>query len=688
MGKSIRSELMKKLGIRKDEVSKLISTYARNHNGHVDISQIEEDIKKISNSMIYGLGTMYKDYDIKHEILECGKARQMDGILSLLNDNNQQIALSYLPNDYYENVDTWVFTLYHTAQKQLSDILDGDIDSYRDFVQELPYQNINKVAKTFEMEDKVAKFIALNGEFSDFQQFMTDAQPIRDDESELMNQYVSNYSGKLETKSCPRKLSNKIFKNLQEQVKENGNITFEREDMMRGLSVIHNNKKLIESEKEKLQDLFISHYIHGDTDENFVKFAKTDLPDMFETLKEYLEMDSNITWKEKNDFITQKIFPSKHKEIVDAYNKLLKTLMQEVNIKELNPEQIVELISESNLSDDGENYLRMIQDQETKKSKLIVSVPHPVIRIKFIDIELDGSNLKTIIDKINHNSLTEANNLLENYAQEGIGEVSVLYDTNFQYHSKNPIGKIGKEEDSPFLIGGEISDDLGLTDLQMICPYSLISDELDLQNYKAEMTPEQIQQFNHKFESSPIKKHYYTFSDVAGYYDREVLDFELNGEQYHIRSADWTDGGSYSLIWKGEDKNYPDKAMGLSSSHSDWAYKQRGVNKEAAINFISQIPMRFSKFFDENSSGLDCCFCYSAANLDVMCREIMMMQPESKLRETQEKSQQCSNDNFLEEVVESASLKKTLINQEKDAKDLLEEYKKLDPNKYVSISDE
>ena len=163
---------MKKLGIRKDEVSKLISTYARNHNGHVDISQIEEDIKKISNSMIYGLGTMYKDYDIKHEILECGKARQMDGILSLLNDNNQQIALSYLPNDYYENVDTWVFTLYHTAQKQLSDILDGDIDSYRDFVQELPYQNINKVAKTFEMEDKVAKFIALNGEFSDFQQFM------------------------------------------------------------------------------------------------------------------------------------------------------------------------------------------------------------------------------------------------------------------------------------------------------------------------------------------------------------------------------------------------------------------------------------------------------------------------------------------------------------------------------------
>ena len=66
----------------------------------------------------------------------------------------------------------------------------------------------------------------------------------------------------------------------------------------------------------------------------------------------------------------------------------------------------------------------------------------------------------------------------------------------------------------------------------------------------------------------------------------------------------------------------------------------------------------------------------------------MMMQPESKLRETQEKSQQCSNDNFLEEVVESASLKKTLINQEKDAKDLLEEYKKLDPNKYVSISDE
>ncbi len=691
MAKGIRSELMETLGIDKYEVSKLIATYSRAHNGTVNARQIKEDIDKITSSMIYELGTIYKDYDVRHEILECGKDRQEDGIMSLLGDKERELALSYLPNRYYENVDTWALTFYHATQKRLLKILDGGIDEYRKFVDKLPFQNINRVARTYGLESEVAEFLATNGHQKDFQQFMTDVQPVRDRETELMEQYVPNWSGKTERKSCPQNLSSRIFKKLQEQMQENGTVSFGRESIMRGLSTIHNNKQLTEVEKEQLQDLFISHSLRDEVDDNFIRLARTENLTSFDTLKEYLEMDSNIPWDEKEQFLTQKVMPSSQQEMNDAYNMLLATLAEKSKSEELTPEQIVEILRESSLSENEKNYIRMLQDEETEKSKLIISVAHPVIRGKTLDIEIDGTELNEIIYSANTKSLSEANKQLEEFAQGGIGEVSVLSnwrtDNRLRYSSENVIGAIGEEENAPYLIGGELSDNAGVTDLQVKCPYNTISDMMYLQSEVAEMTPEQIEQFNHKAKPVQVKDHHYKYGRADGYYSRTVYDFEINGEKYHIKGADWTNGGNYTVVWKGEEENYPETAMGLSSSYSEWARHQSGVNIDSVIEFINQNPNRFSKFLDDHAKEQDCCGRFPAPHIERVCRDIMRMETESEL-EKSKNDLQYPDESFLGEVVGRATAKKILTEQEKGAQDLLAEYEQLDSDKDISLSDE
>ena len=84
MEKSIRMELMESFGITKEEASALIRTYARNHDGQVDLNQIKEDVEHIVDTMIHNVGNVYKDYDIQHELTECGKERTQDAMMTLM----------------------------------------------------------------------------------------------------------------------------------------------------------------------------------------------------------------------------------------------------------------------------------------------------------------------------------------------------------------------------------------------------------------------------------------------------------------------------------------------------------------------------------------------------------------------------------------------------------------------------
>ena len=187
------------------------------------------------------------------------------------------------------------------------------------------------------------------------------------------------------------------------------------------------------------------------------------------------------------------------------------------------------------------------------------------------------------------------------------------------------------------------------------------------------MTPEQIKEFNSKAESVQVEEHCYRFGRVDGYYTRHVYDFNIHGEQYHIKYADWTNGGSYTVVWKGEEKNYPEKAIGLSSSYSEWARDRRGVSLGDTIKFIRENPMRFSEYYDEMAKNCDSCGRFPTSHIERMCKDIMIMQPESKLREIKERDLQ-----NIEELLKSANDRKNLEEKERKAQELLTEYEQLE----------
>ena len=127
--------------------------------------------------------------------------------------------------------------------------------------------------------------------------------------------------------------------------------------------------------------------------------------------------------------------------------------------------------------------------------------------------------------------------------------------------------------------------------------------------------------------------------------------------------------------------------MGLSSSYSEWARHQSGVNIDSVIEFINQNPNRFSKFLDDHAKEQDCCGRFPAPHIERVCRDIMRMETESEL-EKSKNDLQYPDESFLGEVVGRATAKKILTEQEKGAQDLLAEYEQLDSDKDISLSDE
>ena len=691
MKKSIREDLMEALGVTKEEASKLISTYSRNHEGKVNIAEIKKDMERITDSMIYELGTVYKDYDIKFEILDCGKDRQESAILELLDDEEREIALSYLTNRYSENVNTWALTFYHIAQKKLLKILDGNMKEYREFVDKLPYKNINRVVRTYGVESEFAVFLAKKGREEDFEQFMTDIEPIRDEEAELMEKYVSNYSGKIEERKCPKNLRDKIFRKIQDEVKINGTITFERENIMKGLSSIHNNRNLTQKQKENLEDLFIKCCIENRVDYYFADFAKARNAVTYNGLMEYLEKYSDAEWYQKEEFITANLLPEIQKNMQLSYDELLAEFMKKSKKEKITPEEIYKEVHKSKLLKNEKNSIRLLTNEDEEKISLEITVTNPVVIGDRITFEIDGSKLKEIMDLANEGSLNEAKKKIEEFTQTKIGEISIINDyktkTRFRYSHENVIGTIGDGEDTPFLT--KISNNyLDLTDFQVKGPYDTINDQMRIIPETAEMTPEQIEQFNHNSEPVKFKTHTYRFGRVDGYYNREVYDFELNGEKYHIKGADWTNGGSYTVVWKGEEKNYPETAIGICSSYSEWARNQCGIDKEKALDFISKNPMRFLKFYDKWANKSNSCGLFPTTHIESICKDIMEMEPESKLRELSEKVSQIHDMDFVQEVANKAIIRKKLEDKEKGAKELLAEYEKLEANKGVSVGEE
>jgi len=363
---------------------------------------------------------------------------------------------------------------------------------------------------------------------------------------------------------------------------------------------------------------------------------------------------------------TEKELSNIELSIQNAYNILLTTLVEKEKMDELTPEQIIKIVGETSLLKEGKICMRFKYDEECKKAKLIVSGTQPSISGKSMDFELDGTALREVIDRTNNKSLSIANKKLEEFAEKGVGEISLSNREEVIRFRRN-------KENLPYLIGGELSDNDGLTDLQVICPYSTISDMMDLQIQIAEMTPEQVEKFNHKVPPVQVKTHKYRYSKVDGGYVCTVFDFEIDGKKYHVKNDNWSNFADYTVLWEGEEENYPETAIGLTSSYSEYADDQDSVNINSVIEFINQNSNRFSEYLNRWACRADCCGRFPLEHIEEFCKSIMIMDPESILRELKGKDTQVLEEVFIEDVVTKAAEKKALTEKEKKAFDLLSE---------------
>ena len=170
------------------------------------------------------------------------------------------------------------------------------------------------------------------------------------------------------------------------------------------------------------------------------------------------------------------------------------------------------------------------------------------------------------------------------------------------------------------------------------------------------------------------------------------MDFEIDGKKFHIRDADWTNGGGYTIMWPGDEENYPEEGLGFSSSYSEWARAQCGVDKEWLIGAISQNPSRFAKYCNENKRRSDCCGLYPTENIEYIFKTIMQMEPESKLRTRQSEIEESDQSNeekaFAERIVENATERLDARKKDEAAKELLSEYETQIQEQGVSKDDD
>lgn len=669
---SIRKRLMENLGINQDEASALIRINSQRNKGNVNVYQIEKEISTLANSMIYQVGNVYKDYDLRHELRECGKNRVERAILTLLDEEEGKIASQYLESRYADTVDTWAETFYHTVQNKLQSIIGDGIDSYRKFVKTLPYQNINRVARTFDMENQIAEFIGINGTEQDFQKFMTDVEPIRG-------------TDEIERRSCPRNLSKKIFLALKKSIQEKNFKNFSREEMMSGLSTIHNSKKLKPEEKEELQDLFMKYSLAGEVGEDFNRLVRSGIGIEFSTLKEYLEMGTENKAMYQKEFIKEKIASILEKDIAQSYEEFTEKIEKEMQEEILTPEAFIEALKKTKLSQNERNSIIISEDEENQKTKLVVYVYSPDIR-ENIAIELDGTKLKSIIDSVNSNSLSKAQEQLRQLVESGMGEISVCdnYDVEeYEDYNRRIFGALNKDEKSPYLIGGEVDENYGVTDLQIKVPYSIVSNSALLGINTAGMTEEQIKAFNKKAEAVDVQEHTYTDNSADGYHTGYVYDFEAGGEKYHMENINWLNGGRYSIIWKGEETSCPKKAIGLTSSNSKLDNQQTGVREDTVIRFIKSNPTRFSEYYDSHAKARNNCGVFEKYYIEAICQDVMKMPTESTMRSKQEDIgiPDSENDEFLDNIANSAKQKTELKDKKDKAVALLKEYEQLLPVK-------
>lgn len=325
-------------------------------------------------------------------------------------------------------------------------------------------------------------------------------------------------------------------------------------------------------------------------------------------------------------------------ELIELVKKAYVEFVKDLNfkIKELTPHEIIRLLNSSLITYEGRFSTRIIVEDDGVPQLIIVLINQDNEEEQ---IKIECIELKSIIDSVNQKSLDEANKTLERIASAGVGEYTLSKANNHYV--------IGFEKDEPNEeLDGELEtneEEPQVNDLCVECRYEVIRiDDMSLENRFVRMTPAQIRDFN-KVELIEVTEIPYERYDNRTFSTNEDLmySFIIGGQQYYIRNADWTNGGTYTIVWKlVEDKNvenqkenaYPQLAIGISANiDSMYARDQRGVNIYDVINFISQNPIRFEKYYQSKVAQSDLCRLFPTDNLYRMMYNMLCMGKESEL---------------------------------------------------------
>ena len=623
---SIKTKLMKEFGLDDKQVDYLIKVSTKDENGKIDLRKIEEDLRKIANTFIYKAGSVADAYTIRHELLSCGKSRQYDMVMQLLKSNSKtcEIADNYLARFDSLNVDSWVGILYSVAQSKLDSILKQDINTYREFVNELPNKDIGLIARVFDKEKEFAKYIAINGSKEDFEKIMT----------------RKNKDGKM---VYSKKISNKVFESLKKEVSNRSFEYFSIDGLLNVLPRIYSLKDLSKEQIENLQNKYIQKHLENKTEDyELNKFLNYDVNSKYETLNGYLDVED---YSERKKYIAKIIEPMFKEKMEKTYNELLNNI--EILFKEgdLNGKKLIELVKESELSQNGKKEVVLSKDKETNKDIVTVYKDEGILN-RQLEASFDGTKIKEIIDSLNKAEEQKAFKRLEEISKKGISEVKIAdiykcdYDLRRRLENEEGSKLFGVIDDkknnsgTEYIIGGRLDEDEKLTDLVVKKSYNVIKSLNYNQRQELSMNEEQVKRFNSLDQKVDFKEHYYTYGRVDGYYQRKVTDFKACDKEVHIKNADWTNGGWYTLVWTGDnedEKNYPEKAVGLSSSKSEWARFQRGVDKEFVMKLISKNPRRFLKFEEMAKDYSDCCGLFPTTHIEGFYRILLSHPTESEL---------------------------------------------------------
>lgn len=622
--KSLVKELMRNLKIRKREAVALIG---QNILKDESADKIIEDMNYISMSVIQNASKKY----VKPKYSNKSENSDNKIVYSLVGKEYYDKFFSYLKNmsEVHNSIEVDLLSncIQSLAVRKIYERLNGKIEDYRKFVNELPNKDIYNLAKTFNLGDNVIKYIAKNGNEKDFHDYMTSTILRNDDSVEAVN-------------TCSKELSDKIFNNLKAELEKNGSVYFNKEELLNSLGYIDNCKKIAEADKEQIKDLCIKSLLDGRNVHEQSRFLKSKLTSG-EEVKEYYQ-----------NFMNDRGYSyliNKEGEYSDkVYDSMIEEL--EKGGLDLSAKEVMKIISKCGEFDmEFDDYYGINEDVFKTKNRFFKDK-------RFYETYY-GSRLEEILSKLEENEKAKAEKINEELAKKGIGELRLTKDgkymidnnevelcsDNLEYDKINDIG-IGKK-----------------------CKYYY--DGIIIDNY-VDMTSEQRREFNNKNKANNINKRTIC-KDINGEQIIDnVTDFEVDNERYHLGNFGLDKNFRYSVFWKEQnDKEYPDEAVGILDT-------QEEINEDSLISFIAQNPQRFSQLYNNNKSRINSDGKYNCIDYRELFNEIISMKPESKLL----KSKMKNDEEILENLVSCVETKKMLVQKEKQAKELMREYEEFAKN--------